>query len=191
MKIMKKSSAGFTLIEVIASLVLMSIVAIVAAMALVRGVQAYVITRTSAETIQRAEYALNRIKLELMNMDNVTAAGTDAITFTSDGTSDGRGRDEGDEYTFTHADNQINLTVGGTTNPLITGLGTYGTGAFAYLNNTGEAWTLGQGFNTLHTITIQLIIARPDGAADLTFTTSINPRNNGLVDGAQAVSAGQ
>lgn len=191
MKIMKKSSAGFTLIEVIASLVLMSIVAIVAAMALVRGVQAYVITRTSAETIQRAEYALNRIKLELMNMDNVTAAGADAITFTSDGTSDGRGRDEGDEYTFTHADNQINLTVGGTTNPLITGLGTYGTGVFAYLNNTGEAWTLGQGFNTLHTITIQLIIARPDGAADLTFTTSINPRNNGLVDGAQAVSAGQ
>ncbi len=50
---MKKSSAGFTLIEVIASLVIMSIVGLVAAMGLVQGIKAYVITRTSSETVQR------------------------------------------------------------------------------------------------------------------------------------------
>ena len=190
-KIIKKSSAGFTLIEVIASLVLMSIVAVVAGMGLMRGVQAYVLTRTSSETLQRAEYALNRIKLEFMNMDTVTAAGADTITFTSDGTANYPGRVLGTVYTFTRAGNQINLTVAGATNPLITGLGTYGTGLLTYLNNAGGAWTLGQGFNTLHSITIQLIIARSDGAADFTFTTSINPRNNGMANGPQAVSTGQ
>jgi hypothetical protein len=174
----------------------MSIVAVVAGMGLMRGVQAYVLTRTSSETLQRAEYALNRIKLEFMNMDTVTAAGADTITFTSDGTANYPGRVLGTVYTFTRAGNQINLTVtppagGASTNPLITGLGTYGTGFLTYLNNTGGAWTLGQGFNTLHSITIQLIIARSDGAADFTFTTSINPRNNGMANGPQAVSTGQ
>jgi len=81
-KIMKKSSAGFTLIEVIASLVIMSIVAVVAAMGLVQGIQAYVQTRTSSEMVQQADYALNRIRLEFMNMDTVTAASSESITFT-------------------------------------------------------------------------------------------------------------
>jgi prepilin-type N-terminal cleavage/methylation domain-containing protein len=189
MKIMKKSSAGFTLIEVIASLVVMSIVAAVAAMGLVQGVQSYVLTRTSSETVQRAEYALNRLKLEFRSMDSVTATGADTITFTRDATYGGTS-----VYTFTRTGNLINLMVAAgatTTNPLITGLGTYGTGLLTYLNNAGGTWTSGQGFNTLHTITIQLIIARRDGGGDLTFTTSINPRNNGLANGPQPVSAGQ
>jgi prepilin-type N-terminal cleavage/methylation domain-containing protein len=194
MKIRKIGNNGFTLIEVIASLVIMGIVAVIAAMGLVRGVQAYVTTRTSSDTIQRAEYALNRMKLEFMNMDSVTAAGADTISFTSDGTYNPARPTErplGTVYTFTRAGNQINLTVGAAANPLITGLGTYGTGLLTYLNNTGGVWTLGQGFNTLHTITIQLIIARSDGGGDLPFSTSINPRNNGLANGPQAVSIGQ
>ena len=98
MKIMKIGNNGFTLIEVIASLVIMGIVAVVAAMGLARGVQAYVTTRTSSDAIQRAESALNRIKLEFMNMDTVTAAGADTITFTSNGTTDGISRFQGIVY---------------------------------------------------------------------------------------------
>lgn len=191
MKIMKIGNNGFTLIEVIASLVIMGIVAVVAAMGLARGVQAYVTTRTSSDAIQRAESALNRIKLEFMNMDTVTAAGADTITFTSNGTTDGISRFQGIVYIFTRAGNQINLSVGGVTNTLITGLGTYGTGLFTYLNNTGGAWTNAQGFKTLKTINIQLIIARSDGGGDVTFTTAVNPRNNGMANGPQAVSTGQ
>jgi prepilin-type N-terminal cleavage/methylation domain-containing protein len=202
MKIMKKSSAGFTLIEVIASLVVMTIVGAVAAMGLVQGIKAYVTTRTSSETIQQAEYALNRLKLEFMNMDTVAAAGADTITFKTDKIN---GSTQGTLYTFTRTGNEIDLTVtpagGGaaSTNPLITGLGTYGTGLLTYRNNAGGAWVPADGFggtqtctsNSLHSITINLVIARSDGGGDLTFTTSVNPRNNECTNGPQAVSVGQ
>ena len=119
MKIMKKSSAGFTLIEVIASLVLMGIVGVVAAMGLMQGIKAYALTKTSSETVQQAEYALNRIKLEFMNMNTVTAAGADTITFTTDKTN---GRTQGTSYKFTRTGNEIDLAGnGGTPVPLITG----------------------------------------------------------------------
>jgi len=201
MKIMKKSSAGFTLIEVIASLVVMTIVGAVAAMGLVQGIKAYVTTRTSSETVQQAEYALNRLKLEFMNMDTVTAAGADTITFKTDKIN---GSTQGTLYTFTRTGNEIDLTVtppagAASTNALITGLGTYGTGLLTYRNNAGGAWVPAAGFgspntctaNSLHDITINLIIPRSDGGGDLTFTTSVNPRNNECVDGPRAVSVGQ
>ena len=210
MKIMKKSSAGFTLIEIIASLILMSFVGVVAAMGLMQGIKAYVMTRTSSETVQQAEYALNRLKLELMNMDSVTVAGADTITFTSDKTN---GRTTGTSYTFTRNGTEIDLTVtppGAPANALIKGLGTYGagTGIFTYLNNAGGAWAQTDGFGStgstpsmcstshccptsLHSITINLIISRPDGGGDLTLTTSVNPRNNECTDGPEAQAGAQ
>jgi prepilin-type N-terminal cleavage/methylation domain-containing protein len=210
MKIIKKSSAGFTLIEVIVSLVLMSIVGLVAAMALVQGIMAYAITRTSSETVQQAEYALNRIKLEFMNMDTVTTAGADTITFTTNKTNGRPQVTPPYTYTFTRTGNQINLTVtppagAASTNALITGLGTYGTGLLTYSNNAGGAWVPADGFGrtstcpstsnccsgSLHSITINLIIARPDGGGDLTFTTSVNPRNNECTDGPEAEAGSQ
>ena len=138
MKIMKKNSAGFTLIELIASLVLMGIVAIIAAMSLVQGIKAYAITRTSSEAVQRAEYALNRIKLEFINMDTVTASSSESITFTTDKVI---GRAAGTLYTIARSGNQINLTVTPTagsasTNALLTGVGTGGT-FLTYTNNAG------------------------------------------------------
>ena len=211
MKIMKKSSAGFTLIEIIASLLLMSFVGIVAAMGLVQGIKAYMATRTSSETVQQAQYALNRLSLELMNMDTVTAAGVDTITFTSDKTN---GRTTGTSYTFTRNGTEIDLTVtppGPPAYPLITNLGTYGsgTGLFTYLDNAGGAWVPTEGFgdtgstkstcpstshccsSSLHDITINLIITRSDGGGDLTFTTSVNPRNNECTDGPEAAAGAQ
>ena len=157
MKIMKKSNAGFTLIEVIASLVVMTIVGAVAAMGLVQGIKAYVTTRTSSETIQQVEYALNRFKLEFLNMDTVTAAGADTITFKTDKIN---GSTQGTLYTFTRTGNEIDLTVtppagAASTNALITGLGTYGTGLFTYLDNSvgaGAAWVPTNGFGDGSTI---------------------------------------
>jgi prepilin-type N-terminal cleavage/methylation domain-containing protein len=194
MNIMKKSSAGFTLIEVIVSLVLMSIVGLVAAMGLVQGIKAYAITRTSSETVQRTEYALNRIKLEFMAMDTVTAASSESITFTANRTSDHEGT-----YTIARSGNKITIDKdGGGAKDLLTDVGTGG--AFlTYPNNAGGAWVPTDGFgsastctaNSLHDITINLIIPRPDGGGDLTFTTSVNPRNNECTDGPEAAAGAQ
>jgi len=172
MKIMKKSSAGFTLIEVIASLVLMGIVGVVAAMGLMQGIKAYALTKTSSETVQQAEYALNRIKLEFMNMDTITVAGADTITFTSNKTSRPNNPPLNTSYTFTRNGNEIDLAVnGGTPVPLITGLGTYGsgTGLFTYLDNSvgaGAAWVPTNGFGDGSTI---------GSTISQCYNTAINP----------------
>lgn len=211
MKIMKKSSAGFTLIEVIVSLVLMSIIGLVAAMALVQGIQAYALTRTSSETVQQAEYALNRMKLEFINMDTVTAASSESITFTTDKVIN---RTSGTLYTIArdNTNKQINLNVTplvgtASTNALLTGVGTGGT-FLTYTNNAGGAWVQTDGFgntgstpstcitsnccaSSLHSITINLIITRPDGGGNLTFTTSVNPRNNECTNGPEAEAGAQ
>jgi prepilin-type N-terminal cleavage/methylation domain-containing protein len=208
MKIMKKSNAGFTLIEVIASLVLMGIVGLVAAMGLVQGIKAYALTKTSSETVQQAEYALNRIKLEFMNMDSVTAASSESITFTTDKVTN---RTSGASYKIARdsTNKQINLTVTplvgtASTNALLTGVGT--DGAFlTYTKNDGSAWSPANGFgsnsscsssdsccnSSLNNITINLIITRPDGGGNVTFTTSINPRNNECTNGPQSLTGGQ
>lgn len=209
MKIMKKSSAGFTLIEVIVSLVLMGIVGIVAAMGLMQGIKAYAITRTSSETVQQTEYALNRIKLEFMNMDTVTAASPESITFTTNKVIN-RISEPPISYTISRNGNEIDLTVGnGVPNPLLKGVGTGG--AFlTYTKNDGSAWAYDtDGFGTtgsypspcsssdsccdhsLNNITINLIITRSDGGGNLTFTTSINPRNNECTNGPQSLTGGQ
>jgi len=205
MKIMKKSSAGFTLIEVIVSLVLMGIVGIIAAMGLVQGIKAYAITRTSSETVQQTEYALNRIKLEFMNMDTVTAASSESIRFTTDRVLN---RATGTLYTIARSGNKITIDNGTGPEDLLTGVGTGG--AFlTYTNNDGNAWVQTDGFgltgstpspcssddsccgSSLNNITINLIITRPDGGGNLTFTTSINPRNNECTNGPQSLTGGQ
>jgi len=209
MKIMKKSSAGFTLIEVIVSLVLMGIVGIVAAMGLMQGIKAYAITRTSSETVQQTEYALNRIKLEFMNMDSVTAASSESITFTTNKVIN---RISEPPISYTIARDSINKQIiftvgvgaGAVSNPLLTGVGTGG--AFlTYTKNDGGAWAPANGFgsnspcsssdsccdSSLNNITINLIITRSDGGGNLTFTTSINPRNNECTNGPQSLTGGQ
>lgn len=178
------NNRGFTLIEVIASLIIMGIVAVVASMGLIQGVQAYVTTRINTETLQRAQYAMNRMKLELMSMDTVTAASSGSLTFTSNKT----GRVTGTQYTLTHTGAQINLTVGDASNPLLTGLAASNP-FLAYRNNSGAAWTVNQGFETLHSITIQLVIPRPDGGQNITLTTAVNPRNNGLASAPERTKA--
>jgi len=203
MKIMKRSSAGFTLIEVIVSLVLMGIVGIVAAMGLMQGIKAYAITRTSSETVQQTEYALNRIKLEFMNMDSVTAASSESITFTTNKVIN-RISEPPISWKIERSGNQINIIRDGVSNPLLTVVG-IGGNFLTYTKNDGNAWAPADGFgsnspcssddsccdSSLNNITINLIITRPDGGGNLTFTTSINPRNNECTNGPQSLTGGQ
>jgi prepilin-type N-terminal cleavage/methylation domain-containing protein len=175
----KSNNKGFTLIEAIASLFLMGIVALIAGLGIVQGVKAYALTRMSSETIQRAEYALNRMKLEFMNMDKISAADANSITFTSNTTE--RFAITDTPLIINHTGTQINLSVNGSANPLLTGLSASAP-FLSYLKSGGTAWALADKFNTLHTIIIQIIIPRPDGRGNLTFTTAVNPRNNGLAN---------
>lgn len=76
---------GYTLIEVIASLVIVGIIATFSSMFLVYGLEGYEFTRKAADAAMKAEVALNRISLELKSIITIPSAPVTntSITYTS------------------------------------------------------------------------------------------------------------
>jgi len=65
---------GFTLIEVVASLVIVGILATFASLFLVVGMEGYETTRKATDAAMNAEVALSRISLELRSIASITSA---------------------------------------------------------------------------------------------------------------------
>jgi prepilin-type N-terminal cleavage/methylation domain-containing protein len=84
----KRNRHGFTLIELIASLVLLGIIAVFGGMFVVQGMEGYLFSKKNSEKALKAQIALDRIALELRNL-NGTDTGSfdftenDSVTFTS------------------------------------------------------------------------------------------------------------
>jgi len=81
-----KNNFGFTLIEIIASLVLLGIIAIVISLGFTRTIQEYRFTQDNAALTQKAQVALNRMLIELSyyNSSGTTATfNTTEFTFPS------------------------------------------------------------------------------------------------------------
>ena len=66
--------SGFTLIEVIVSLLLVSIVGTFSLFFLADGIEGYFITQKAAESAFKAQIALDRIRMELVDMETLTAS---------------------------------------------------------------------------------------------------------------------
>jgi prepilin-type N-terminal cleavage/methylation domain-containing protein len=80
---------AFTLIELIVSLVLVGIIAVVAGLGLAQISQGYVFAKQNAETMQKIQVAMNRIVKELASAQPqnststaITAAGTTSVSYT-------------------------------------------------------------------------------------------------------------
>ena len=65
--------SGFTMIEVIVSLVLFGIIALVAGMGIVSFAKGYVFTRDSTHMAQKAQLAMARLNREFMEITNIAA----------------------------------------------------------------------------------------------------------------------
>ncbi|MDI6726767.1 MAG: type II secretion system protein, partial [Smithellaceae bacterium] len=79
-----RTRQGFTLIEVIVSLVLVGIMSASVGLGFVYVVQAFVFTKVNTATLQKAQMAMSRISMELGNISLVSSPSTDrTITFDS------------------------------------------------------------------------------------------------------------
>jgi len=82
-KKMLSNDKGFTLIEIVTSLVVLSIISVIAGMGIISIVNGYVFTKKNAETALKGQVAIARIVRELSTTDSITAGDGTSITFQS------------------------------------------------------------------------------------------------------------
>jgi prepilin-type N-terminal cleavage/methylation domain-containing protein len=164
---MKKES-GFTLLEIILALVIFSIIVAVAGLGIVTGAKGYVFARQNAHSAQKAQMALVRITREFQELYNITAAGTDTVTFESSSGS----------HTIALDNNEILIDD----DTLIDEIESNGFTLTFYKDGV-SGWTQGDSIESLTDIEIQINMTRNDvSTGSLPFKTFVHPRN---VDYAQ------
>ena len=173
---------GFTLIEIIASLVLVGIMATTAGIGIVTFVKGQMFTLANASLTQKAELALSRITWEIMEEFN------HVLSVSPDGTSisyqvlvvEGILVDR--SLGLDTADNKIKMTEGAMALadgfPLIDNVQSLSLSLWTLDDSlTKQLWTVGD-TEKLYLIDIEMKIIHPDeDVGALTFTTSVNPRN--------------
>ncbi|MEA3486303.1 MAG: prepilin-type N-terminal cleavage/methylation domain-containing protein [Thermodesulfobacteriota bacterium] len=171
-----KSEAGFTLIEIILALILAGILALMAGMGIVEGVEGYLMSRENVTLTQTSQLALERLRREIMLLNSVAVASPTALTFSN---SLGTKRTIGlDGNTVKIAEGSTALTSGDIL------VGRVDSFSLAYCKDDGSTWV--QGTDTLQSfaevqISITLSHALMD-AEGIPFSTTVNPRNNGILN---------
>ena len=166
---------GFTLVEVIAVLLLMGIVALALATTMVTAVEGYLFTKDSADAAQKAQLALARISKELLQATAVTTATSTIVAYTTPAGS------------FQIVKNNDVITLQKTDSPvygpqtMIDNVDTnYGADSFIVFEKLdGSSLVYGRrDINTLHAVKVTLKITGVSGRQIPTFKTMINPRQN-------------
>lgn len=118
MSLLKPRSSGFTLVEIIASLVLVGILASVAGMFIVTGMRSYETATIASEGALRTQIALNRIYAELSGIapsSTITVTTNTSISYNHNVLTPNQAR----TISYDSTQNKINLTVGANTYPII------------------------------------------------------------------------
>jgi len=167
------NESGFTLVEIIVSLVLVGMMAAIAGMGIVTGTKGYLLAKENSHMAQKAQLAMARIQRELMELTNIVARQADPAFIIYDNTT-GRHAIARDNTTI----KMYNLTPGAIT--------LQGDGDILVDNVNNFTLDYFQGANAWGGVDIQLLSAiKPDLALDrsdgsgntVTFTTTVNPRN--------------
>ncbi|MBU0661619.1 prepilin-type N-terminal cleavage/methylation domain-containing protein [Patescibacteria group bacterium] len=167
---MRKDS-GFTLIEVIVTLVIVGLLASVAGMGIVTNAKVYVLARDNTALAQKARFGLQRLTKELREryMTSITTADPTSIAFNYE--------DSGPkERSIALVSGTIKLTNSLTPptlsdDTLIDGVNSFTLG---YLDKDKNTWN-GADLDDLYFITLELVLDWHAGETQ-TFSTTVTPR---------------
>ena len=171
-----KDRPGFTLIEIIVTLILVGLLSALAGTSLVQGVEGYLLARANAHLAQKAQVAGLRLARELMELSDVSSAAGTSIQYTN----------PTGQHGIALVDSTLKMNDGAlpgvsTGHILIENVSAF---TLTYFKG-GSAWQAGtDDIRDLTSIQISLSVAHPDGTiGDQVFVTSINPRNTGVKAG--------
>lgn len=80
-RLTRANQHGFTLLEIIVSVVVMSIIAVIAGVGFLEISKGYMFSKKNALTTQQGQIAMARLKKELSNMQSVTSGSANSITY--------------------------------------------------------------------------------------------------------------
>jgi len=176
---MKKKSGnqGFTLIEVIVTLGLMSFIGLGATYFLVYAVEGFMLARANNEVFQKTNIAMERLVRETKNMNELYQISPTSMRFERDGTRFGLAL-VGSNIRLVRA-NTI-PTNNNTGSVLIDNINSF---AITFQNTDGTVWTVpaDNSITDLSKITITIQVAIQNTSR--TFTIEINPLYNNMVNG--------
>jgi prepilin-type N-terminal cleavage/methylation domain-containing protein len=174
---MKKQS-GFTMLEVIAVLVLVGMLSAIAGMGIVRGVEGYIFARENAPTALKAQLVLSRLSREFIEISGVSETTTTSLKF----------QNLSGDHALAMVDvggGKVIKLINGTALPTaVTGytlIDRISSLTMTYKKKDGTNWVQGtDAASLLTTIEITFAVSRPDTTAgSISFSTRINPRNTG------------
>ncbi|MDY6825120.1 MAG: prepilin-type N-terminal cleavage/methylation domain-containing protein [Thermodesulfobacteriota bacterium] len=169
------ASRGFTLIEVLAALVIVALLTAVAGLGIVQIARGFVITHESGEIALKSDFVLTRFRKSVRNLTGINTANGTTLAMT-------RVDEDGNPVSETFAFDNNTLRLGD--EDLMTGI----SGSFSYFDEAGDDWD----FNTddlgsLAAVRIFITMQGPEGSS-LNFSGEILPRNTFTPDQAYSPS---
>jgi prepilin-type N-terminal cleavage/methylation domain-containing protein len=164
---MSGRNLGFTLIEMVVSLILVAILSTVAGIGIITGLRGYFFARDNVTITQKAQLALTRVSRELMELTDITSVQMSPLLLVYERLANSAIVSQQLSHTGEHLRLNGDVVV-----DLVNGF------TLTFYKGS-QTWTAGvDDINLLSSIVVNLRMARPDGEEEMTFTATVCPRNN-------------
>ncbi len=172
------SNSGFTLIEVIVSMILVGVMAAVAGMGIVSATKAFIFTKEAADISQKSQLAMNRLTKSISNWTSFTNPSGNQLTLTRNDVVTGGTITE----TYSFSGNTLSLTVGGVTDVLCDGLTNFNLEYLRSDRGGDSFWSPGQPVSDLNMVRVTMTQSGQSGTNASTFASRVVPVNTARGD---------
>ncbi|MFZ5564556.1 MAG: PulJ/GspJ family protein, partial [Thermodesulfobacteriota bacterium] len=160
---------GFTLIEVVASLLITSMLVGIAGLGIVQVAKGFVLTRESGELAQQSDFVLTRIRKSVRNLTQLTTAGSTTLALSRLDNSQAPVTE-----TFSYSGTTLSLNDGTGNDILMEGISAF---QLRYFNEDNNAWNPATDpIGELAIVDVSLTMAGNEGVS-VAFSERILPRN--------------
>ena len=174
---------GFTLIEIMVSLVLVGIIASMAATTVLTGLKGYLFARENDILTQKAQLAITRLERELLEIIDVPAPMDSSRPYLIYESPHGRRAiaKVGDTVRIFFSVPGSSLPSDSQGDVLVDQVNSL---TIAYNPLSVTPWNYGDNIQKLYAVKVDLVLSRPESSDTVTFTTTVSPRNNNNTGGA-------
>lgn len=180
-----QKAAGFTLIEIVVTMIIVGIMASVAGLGILSGVRGYVFAKNNSAISEKAQLAMTRMNRTFIEVLDITTVGASPTRVTYNRLSGGVNTQE--TLYLDTSDNSVKLAAGGSTSGGDTLVDNVNSLTLTYRTGS-SAWNVGDPFENLSSVEINLVMARDDGGNNVTFSSVVSPRNNGNRGGSTSTT---